>query len=355
MDRWTRLDKAFSLEYPDRPPIIGGWLAAPNHVQTLTGCSDDDYWSDPAAWGIAAERVLGSDGTIDVIVPASRGEFRIIDQSTLDRRAAYTVERVLETIAALPDLDEIKDGFDEERAYADLRAQHLARQVQCGEVIWCPADWQIIPKGLWYEQFGYESALMTLALYPDDYRKLITTSAERARQRSILRARLMREGIQPRAIMTGEDICSQQGPMVSPAYLRAEYWHLVEYALEPLVEIGAKIVWHCDGNYRPLLDDVLACGVAGLQGFQRECGMDLEWIRNLRTRQGDPLLVFGDMSVTQTLCYGTPEDVITAVQHTMDLARDHVGLVLFTSNDITPDIPLENVLTFWKTAQSIRW
>ena len=95
---------------------------------------------------------------------------------------------------------------------------------------------------------------------------------------------MIREGVHPRAILTGEDLCSQQGPMVSPDYLRQEYWELVEYALEPLLDVGAKVVWHCDGNYRPLLDDVFAAGIAGLQGFQRECGMELEWIRDLRTR-----------------------------------------------------------------------
>ena len=29
MDKKTRLAKAFNLELPDRPPILGGWLAAP--------------------------------------------------------------------------------------------------------------------------------------------------------------------------------------------------------------------------------------------------------------------------------------------------------------------------------------
>ncbi len=48
---------------------------------------------------------------------------------------------------------------------------------------------------------------------------------------------------------------------------------------------------------------------AVLQGFQRECGMELEWIRDLRTRNGDPLLIFGAMSVTETLPHGTPQEV----------------------------------------------
>jgi uroporphyrinogen decarboxylase len=119
--------------------------------------------------------------------------------------------------------------------------------------------------------------------------------------------------------------------------------------------VGAKIVWHCDGNYRPLLDDVLACGVGGLQGFQTECGMDLAWIRDLHTRQDEPLLIFGPLSVTTTLPHGSPADVRAEVHKAMTLARDHVSLVFFTSNTITPDIPLENVRTFWQTVQDSRW
>jgi hypothetical protein len=158
----------------------------------------------------------------------------------------------------------------------------------------------------------------------------------------------MREGIHPGAILTGEDICSQQGPMVSPAFLRREYFHLVEHALEPALEAGIRVVWHCDGDYRPLLDDVLACGIGGLQGFQPECGMELDWIVDLRTRSGDPLLIFGPMPVTKTLRFGTPEDVREVVDLSIDICRDRASLVFFTSNTINPDVPLENILAYWR-------
>ncbi len=171
----------------------------------------------------------------------------------------------------------------------------------------------------------------------------------------MLHARAIGEGIHPRAILTGEDICTQRGPMVSPAYLRREYFPRLEYVLEPVVEAGAKVVWHCDGDWRPVLDDVLACGVGGLQGFQRECGMDLEWIMDRRTRDGDPLLIFGPMSVTTTLPHGTSEEVCAAVRWAMDVCRDKASLVFFTSNTITPDVPLENIQVFWQTVLESAW
>jgi len=355
MDKKTRITKAFNLEQPDRPPILGGWLAAPEHIQTLTGCSEDDYWSDPFHWGLQAERVLGSDGVVIVIQPISRSEYRIVDAQVLEKRAACTVESLLAEIESLPAPEELEASFDEEKAYAEFSAEFKAKQVQCGDIVWCPADWRVIPKALWYQEYGYETALTTLALYPDRYRKLIQVSATKARQKAILRARAIREGISPRAFLTGEDLCSQQGPMVSPDYLRREYFPLLEYTLEPLLEVGAKIVWHCDGNYRPLLDDVMACGIAGLQGFQRECGMELEWIVDLRTRKGEPLIIFGPISVTTTLPHGTPDDVRAEVHRAMDLCRDRASLVFFTSNTIIPDVPLENIKTFWQTVIESTW
>ena len=355
MDKKTRLSKAFDLDLPDRPPILGGWLAAPEHIQALTGCSEDDYWSAPFRWGLDAERVLGSDGAITVFEPIARGAYRCVDGQVLEARAAHTVESFLAEIDALPDPEEMESSFDEQRAYAEFVAEFKAKQDQCADIVWCPADWQLIPKALWYHEYGYESALMTLALHADRYRKLLQFSATRGRQQAILRARAIQEGFHPRAILTGEDLCSQRGPMVSPDYLRREYFPLLEYALEPLVDVGARIVWHCDGDYRSLLSDVLACGIGGLQGFQKECGMDLEWIADLRTRDGDPLLIFGPMSVTTTLLLGTPDDVRAEVSRAMDICREKASLVFFTSNTINPDVPLENIRTYWQTVLDSAW
>jgi hypothetical protein len=278
-----------------------------------------------------------------------------VDHRILAEREAHTLESVLREVEALADPDQVAAEFHEESAYAEFLTELATIQDQCGDMLWCPADFWMIPKALWYERFGYETALLLVGLYPDHVRRLIAYSAATGRQRALLRARAIAEGLHPRAILTGEDLCSQQGPMVSPKFLRQHYWPLVEWAIEPLVAVGARIIWHCDGNYRPLLDDVLSCGVAGLQGFQRECGMDLAWLVDLKTRTGDPLLFFGPMSVTTTLPHGTPDDVRAEVRLAMDICRDKASLVFFTSNTLTPDIPLENILTYWQTVLNSTW
>ena len=355
MDSFSRLKKTFSLEKADRPPILGGWLAAPGHIRSLAGCSEDEYWEDPHYWEVAAERLLGSDGLVDIFVPVSRDEFRCVNTHVLEERAQYTVESLLEEIDHLPEVDQIKAEFDEEAEYRLYREEFLARQKLCGDMLWCPADWSILPTALWYGKYGYETALMTLAWYPEQYRKLITSSAEKGHLRARLIARAIQEGIHPGAILTGEDLCSQQGSIASPAFLRREYWHLVEYAFSPLVDAGAKLIWHCDGNYRQILGDVMATGVAGLQGFQKECGMDLEWIADLHTKNGDPLIIFGPMEVTTTMHNASPSEIHSYVNKVIDFYRDRISLVFFTSNTLTPDIPLENIQAYWSAVRESHW
>jgi hypothetical protein len=355
MNAHTRLATAFNLQTPDRPPILGGWLAAPEHIIALTGCTIDDYWADTFHWGLEAERALGSDGIITIVQPVQRGDYRIMDEHTLEERAAYDLDSVLADIAAHPSPEELRASFDFDVEYTRFKAEHAAMQARCGEMLWCPADWDVIPTALWYARYGYELALTALAAHPDQYRRLIQFSAERGRQHAMLRAQAIRDGWHPRAMLTGEDICSQRGPMCSPKFLRREYFPLLEYAVEPLVEVGAKLVWHCDGDVRPILNDVLACGFAGLQGFQSECGMDLDWIVDLKTRASDPLLIFGPMSVTTTLPHGTPDDVRAEVKRSMEICRGEASLVFFTSNTILPDTPLENLRAYWQAVLESRW
>ena len=177
MDKKSRLKKAFALEKADRPPIMGGWLAAPATIQSLTGSSQEEYWADPFHWGLQAERILGSDGVVEIYVPISQEEFRFIDQTHYAKHVGYTVDKVLEEIEALPDPEELWAQFDEEVEYQKCIQDLQKHQKLCGDILWCPADWELIPRALCYYEYGYENALSALALYPEGYRKWILVNA----------------------------------------------------------------------------------------------------------------------------------------------------------------------------------
>ncbi len=338
------LDAAFNLLPVDRPPALGGWIADPEKVMAITGASEDQYWANPLEVSVRAYQALGLDGILDVNVPSERGGYTLVTQTDMEIRSEYTPESVVEEIEQLPSPEEVVASFDEEAAFQQKCAEMARMQTLCGpRLYWCPARWEVIPNFEWYRVYGYETYLMAICLYPDHIRRLFRHSAAVASCQARVVARMVREGVQPRAMLCGMDICGQNGPLVDPGFLREEYFPFVKEAIRPLREAGAKLIWHCDGDVRPILDDILELGVGGLQGFQAECGVQVRDIVERRTIDGEKLIIFGPISVTETLVKETPEGVKRAVREAIEICRDKASLVLFTSNEILPDVGLENM------------
>lgn len=349
-----RVDAAFDLLSPDRTPMLGGWIADPDKIRALTGATEDEYWDNPLPISIEAYRRLGLDGLVDVNIPSERGGYTLVTHGDLENRARYeSPEDIVDEVEALPAPEQVRAEFDEAREYAKVLADMHRMQALCGEdLYWCPARWEVIPNFEWYRTYGYENYLLAMAMYPQAIVNLFEHSAALAECRARVIARLVEEGRHPRAMLCGMDICSQRGPLVSPGFLREHYFPLVRRSVAPLLRAGARLVWHCDGDVRPILGDILELGVGGLQGFQEECGVHLEDLVERRTVRGEPLIILGPISVTTTLIRETPEGVKKAVRRAIDTCRDKASLVLFTSNEILPDVPLENMIAMYDAVRA---
>ncbi len=353
MSRRERLEAVFAGREPDRTPILGGWIACPEHICTLTGATPEEYWADPFGVSIRAYQVLGSDGLIDLFVPKSAADFRCVDvDSYLHARPDLSLEEALVQIDDLPSAEAIEAEFDLEAAYADFRGALIERQARCGEMVWMPAQWSAGARISWYGDFGYENFFHIVGAYPAQAIKLLEVGGARGRCQSQLIARAVEEGLYPHAVLLGEDICTQRGPMLSPAFMERYYAPQLRHGLEPLLAVGCKPVWHCDGNVLPLLDMLFACGVQGLQGFQPECGLTIDYVVERRTREGRPLLIFGPLAVTTELPCCTPEEIRRKVRHAIGVSRGRANLVLFTGNTINPDVPLANIRAMH---EALRW
>ena len=344
MTKRERLEAAFALQDTDRTPILGGWIAAPEHIMALTGASHDDYWEDPIGVSISAYEILGMDGLIDVFVPKD-GDYRCVDAGNYFASAGrWSLEDTLADIESMPDSRETEAQFDFDTEYETFRAGLVACQASCGDMIWMPAQWDASAKIAWYGRYGYENFFYIVAAHPEHAVKLLRVGGARGRCQSRLVARAVGEGMYPHAVLLGEDVCDQRGPMLSPAFLEQHFFPQLAYSLEPLLEVGCRPVWHSDGDIRRLIDPLITAGVQGFQGFQSECGVHLEDVVQKRTRDGEPLLIFGPLSVTTELPVWSPKQVAAAVTSAIETCRGKASLVLFTANTINPDIPLENVL-----------
>lgn len=346
-----RLETLFSRRDPDRTPILGGWIACPEHICALTGTTLKEYWADPLRLSIRAYEVLGTDGLIDVFVPKSDADFRCVDADTyVHARPDKTLEQALAEIEAMPDVAETEASFDFPSEYARFRQDLVERQALCGEMVWMPAQWSGGARISWYGDLGYENFFLVMGAYPEHAAKLMRVGGARGHCIGRLVARAVEEGLYPHAILLGEDICTQRGPMVSPRFMEEHYAPALAHGLEPLLQVGCNPVWHSDGDIRAIMDMLLACGVQGFQGFQPECGLTLEYIIQRRTREGNPLILFGPLAVTTELPRLSPAEVKARAQRAIEVCRGRAYLALFTANTINPDVPLENIRAMYEAA-----
>jgi len=353
MKNRERLEAAFALEEPDRTPILGGWLACPEYIMELTRSTVDEYWADPVSVSIQAYELLDMDGLIGVFVPRNQDDFRCVDQSSYSRAITeMSLEQAVAEIDAMPTPEKIEAQFDFHTAYEEFRRSLLSMQARCGDMLWMPAQWGAGARVTWYGKFGYENFFYIVGLYPDRARKLMEVGGAQGRCRSRLVARAVEEGIYPPAVLLGEDICGQHGPMIPLDFIERYYAPELRYGLEPLLDVGCRPVWHCDGDVRSMLDFLIDVGVKGFQGFQPECGMVIEELVKRRTRDGEPLLIFGPMAVTTELPVLTPEEITAKVHHAVDVCSGNASLVLFTANTINPDVPLENIKAMYNAVKS---
>ena len=345
-----------NFERPDRVPILGGFVVSANHYLALSGATEEEFFRQPTKHAIEAYRKLGPDGLILLSLPPGKTghlQYRAMSVEDFNAHAGRykTPEDVRAYVESLPSPEDALTSFDATAWKLDLIRQITERQQDLGGMVWIPTFWDVVhPTFEWYNTFGYGNYMEFLALYPEIADKLFGSEVEiqRAKARKVVEA--YRELDVVPLVHVGTDICGKNGPMVSPEFLRRHYFPHVRRAIEPLFDAGFRTVWHSDGIITPLLDDLIACGVSGFQGFQWEYGVKLEDIVRKRTKTGAKLTVFAGPSTSSTLPFGSKEDLRKEIEHIMDVGRDTCALFILPANDVLPDTPLENLVAMHKYA-----
>jgi hypothetical protein len=336
----------------DRIPMLGGWNLGVGNICRLAGLSPEAYAKNPFGAVLRANREMHVDGLVlNPIVPQPGQELRSmhLSQSSF---AEVEPEALRADAERLPDTEAaILRDYPSAETEANLRRQYHHFTQALGEMVAIPTHWNSIANFSLYSIYGYEAFLAAVALYPDAVEALFRQSAIYARQQNRILLKLFREFDLPPVLFCGCDICTGQGPLVSPAFLRESYWPHARYSVEPLLDAGIRLVYHCDGNVMPIIEDIVGAGFSGFQGFQYEFGVDPYRIREYV--KGRPPLFFAGLSVTKTLPKGAVEDVRREVEYGMDFSRGGQGLFLFTSNVTGSDVPPENLRAAYAHQESL--
>ena len=333
--------RTLALERVSEPCIVGSWIMKGDYYSRLLG---RDYWADKDSAYVEALPRLNINLCPQWAMPYDQmGNAGVVRDMWANRLGIDQPEDILPHIEALPSDEKLERDFDREGEAARI-ADTIKLRIDAthGETLFISGYGQADFMGP-YNDWGYVPYLMAIALYPDHIRRYYHYSATQAYLHNLAVVEAVRKhGIAP-FVYGGQDICDNAGPLASVETLDKLYWPELQRGIQPLLDNDIRIVWHCDGNIMPILPRLLEVGISGLQGFQEEAGVHYPEIVKLKSRWGRPLVVWGCVSVTTTLPFGTVEDVKAAVRRSYDLAGPGRGFGLASTSSIMPEVADENI------------
>jgi uroporphyrinogen decarboxylase len=196
---------------------------------------------------------------------------------------------------------------------------------------------------------GVEKWLTDLAADPDFALALLRQVTDLQREAA---CRMMEEaGEYIDVVITGDDLGSQNAPLISPKMYR----RLIKpFHAEMLAAIKsrtkAKVFYHSDGNIYPLLGDLIEIGVDLLNPVQVSA-KDMGDTARLKKEFGNRLSFCGAIDTQDALPYGTPDDVRREVRRRIKDLGPGGGYILAAVHAIQPDVPPENVVAMLEEAQ----
>ncbi len=141
------------------------------------------------------------------------------------------------------------------------------------------------------------------------------------------------------------DIASAADVILSPRYLRAEFFPRLKRLVDAWHEHGVKVIYHSEGNLKKVLDDLVACGIDGLNPLEPE-NLSLEYVRRAHPR----LVLWGGIDDKRLLPFGTEGQLEQAVRRALETCREG-GLILGASGQIHPAVKPENAVALFRAAK----
>jgi uroporphyrinogen decarboxylase len=145
-------------------------------------------------------------------------------------------------------------------------------------------------------------------------------------------------------ILFGDDLGMQSGPQISPQMYRELFKPRHQKMWRRAKELAdVKVMLHCCGGVRELLDDLIDAGLDAINPVQTNCrGMDT---RGLKADFGDRLTFWGGGCDTHNvLNRATVDEVHRHVQEQVSLWKSGGGFVFQQVHNILADVPAENVV-----------
>ena len=198
---------------------------------------------------------------------------------------------------------------------------------------------------------GMEKALMMTALEPGLFDYLIGKLSEVLD--GIYDAFLSVVGPYVDVVEMAEDLGTNRGPIFNPdvykKHLKPRHKRTIEMIKKKAP--NAKVMLHCDGAIRKFMPDLIEAGFEILNPIEGHLpGMDPE---GLKRDFGKDIVFQGGVDIKNVLNNGTIDDVYHEVKLRINQMGQNGGYILAPAHNFGNDIPLENMLAFFKAGKEI--
>jgi hypothetical protein len=144
-------------------------------------------------------------------------------------------------------------------------------------------------------------------------------------------------------IWAGDDIAFNSGPMISPRVFRQLF---LPHYQRVAKEITIPWIFHTDGNFLPILDDLLSLKMNALHPIEPDAVDIVEVKRRVEGR----VTLIGNIDIN-ALSLASPEEVQALTRDTIRRVARDGRFILSSSNSITRSCQVENVLAMVHTAR----
>ena len=167
----------------------------------------------------------------------------------------------------------------------------------------------------------------------------VTEWLEAANQAEIRRAKAIADSELVPVMLTYTDIAFKSGPIFSPEFYRKEFFPRLKRLNNTYQEAGVKCLFHSDGNLMPIMDDLVAADIDGINPMEVMAGMKISEVR----QRWPKIFITGGIDVSQLLVFGSPEEVQEACKQAI-IDSGGIGYFMGSTTELLPNARLENIL-----------
>lgn len=156
-------------------------------------------------------------------------------------------------------------------------------------------------------------------------------------------------GIVVDGFFMASDLALKTGPMFSPQLHRELCCPGLTRLAQFLHANDVQLIFHCDGDFRPLIPNLVAAGVDCIQPLEVHAGMD---VRELKAQYGDVLSFMGNIGHDEMLL---PDDELRQViTDKVTAAAQGGGYLYHSDHSVAPDIPFAQYVKVLDVVRSLQ-